>query len=54
MPTPQARVVSVGTVGNPVNAALNAPTLLIDCSTSLPLINNLLPLVIFIGSILPC
>ena len=45
LPKPQARVVSVGTVGNPVKAALNAPTLLIDCSTSLPLMSNLVPFV---------
>ena len=45
MPKPQARVVSVGTVGSPVKAALNAPTLFIDCSTSLPFINNLVPFV---------
>ena len=45
LPKPQARVVSVGTVGKPVRAALSAPTLLIDCSTSLPLISNLVPLV---------
>ena len=43
----------MGTVGKPVNAALNAPTLLIDCSTSLPLISNLEPLVILIGIALP-
>ena len=45
VPKPQARVVSVGTVGNPVNAALKAPTLFIDCSTSLPLISNFVPFV---------
>ena len=45
VPKPQARVVLVGTVGKPVRAALRAPTLLIDCSTSLPLISNLVPFV---------
>ena len=53
VPNPQARVVSVGTVGSPVKAALKAPTLLIDCSTSRPLINNFEPLVMSIGIDLP-
>ena len=53
VPNPQASVVLVGTVGSPVNAALKAPTLLIDCSTSLPLINNFEPFVMSIGIDLP-
>ena len=43
----------MGTVGNPVKAALKAPTLSIDCSTSLPLISSLEPFVISIGIALP-
>ena len=53
MPKPHAIGESVGIVGNPVKAALKAPTLSIDCSTSLPLMSNLDPLVISIGIALP-
>ena len=49
LPSPHDSFVSCGTVGNPVNAALRAPTLSIDCSTSRPLINNLEPFEISIG-----
>ena len=44
-PTPHARGESWGTVGNPVKAALNAPTLSIAWSTSRPLIKSFVPLV---------